>query len=79
MDKATVTATELSRNLQRVAERLNATGEPITVIKNSKPLFRVMPIVSEVDEGLQEWTARKQAPFSIKPQTSDELFDSLGI
>jgi prevent-host-death family protein len=73
----TVTATELSRNLQGVADRINAIQEPLTVIKNSKPLFRVVPLESEVAQGLRELKESKGSPKTVLYHTPEDAIKAL--
>jgi prevent-host-death family protein len=73
----TVTATELSRNLQDVADRVNTVGEPLVVIKNSKPLFRVVPLKSEVAQGLDELRKSNGSSDAMIFDTPEKAIDAL--
>ena len=40
---ATVTATELARNLSRILDRLEHGGEEVVIVRNNRPIGRLIP------------------------------------
>lgn len=69
--------TEAKANLNKIARRVNETGQPVTVFRRNKPYVTIIPAVEQFnDETLQAIEDLKDAPVY---RSVDELFDSLGM
>lgn len=79
----TIGLTEAKANLNKIAQRVNETGRPVTVFKRNRPYVTIGPVQEtpndETMEALREMDSIRRDPTARTYQSADELFDDLGL
>lgn len=71
----TATMAEAKTNLSKMARVANETGESVTVMRNSRPWFKIVPLAHE-DESAANARARSEAD-ALLADPEHETFDDL--
>ena len=88
MSPHTVTMSEAKTHFSRISAAVNASGEPVTVFRNSKPWVEIRPLASdhtgssalppETREAIEEAEALMADPSAERFTTLEDLFADLG-
>lgn len=84
MAVVTVSSADFRQNMKRVVDAMNREGTAVTVIRNSKPWFKIEPIVEREPSddmlcALEEARAMRNNPNAKTYDSPQDVFAALGI